>query len=525
MAERIRIGTATVCLDTGWVRSGDGRETSLRPKTTDLLRVLAAQRDTVITKDALFAAVWPGVSVVEDSLVQCVSEIRAALGAPDRDRLQTLPKRGYRLASDTDPGPHETAAQAAVPTAVESQPASVLVLPFKDLSEAANLGHFADGMTEDIIAQLTRWRQVNVVSSSPANTSEGQNIDVRAVAAEMRVRYVLEGTVRQSGDRLRITAQLIDGQTATSVWADRFDETGVDLLALQDAVTARLLHSLIGINGVIVRSDMRKAWHKAEVDLCEYDYAMRSRYHFFRHTPHDTARAIEICREGLQKLPHSGVLKIMQGWNHLLMNQYGVDKAHEAASALEEVARLVEEGMSDPALPATAKRTGRWLQAFVEVHHKCDHDAARRHALAVIEAYPNDTDGLFLMAKVIAYAGDWKTARQWLTDALARHPDAEDHKLAVVIVLDYLEGRFKDALAYRDRTTNLEFATAPELAASLVALGRLNEAQTMMERFGRNAPWFTPADLRTSRPYQDASVLDTMLERLAQAGWPSKGTP
>ena len=525
MAERIRIGTAWVCLETGRVRAGDGRETSLRPKSTDLLRVLAARRDSVITKDALFSAVWPGVSVVEDSLVQCVSEIRAALGKPDRDRLQTLPKRGYRLASDTDPGPFETSDLAADPAAVEIKPASVLVLPFKDLSEAANLGHFADGMTEDITAQLTRWRQVHVVSCSLANPSEGHNMDVRAVADEMRVRYVLEGTVRRSGDRLRITAQLIDGQTATSVWADRFDETGDDALALQDAVTARLLHSLIGINGVIVRSDMRKAWHKAEVDLGEYDYAMRSRYHFFRHTPHDTARAIDVCREGLQKLPRSGVLKIMQGWNHLLMNQYGVAKAHETASTLEEVARLVEEGMSDPALPATAKRTGRWLQVFVEVHHKQDHDAAIRHAFAVVEAYPNDTDGLFLMAKAIIYAGEWKTARQWLTTALARHRHPDDYKLAVAIVLDYLEGRYEDALAYRDRITNLDVATAPELAASLMALGRMAEAQTLIQIFSRDTPWFTPADLRVSRPFRDVSVVDTMLERLTDAGWPPKAAP
>ncbi|MGS5087068.1 winged helix-turn-helix domain-containing protein [Hydrogenophaga sp. A37] len=525
MGEPVRIGAATVFFGTGRVRAGDGRETLLRPKTIELLRVLTAQRDTVITKDALFAAVWPGVSVVEDSLVQCVSEIRSALGATDRDRLQTLPKRGYRLASEPDQEPRAMNTLAGETEAVDSLPASILVLPFKDLSESVNQGHFADGMTEDIIAELNRWREVHAVSHSLANISKGHAIDVRAVAAEMRVRYVLEGTVRRSGDRVRITAQLIDGKTATSVWADRFDETGDDVLALQDAVTTRLLHSLIGINGVIVRSEMRKAWRKTEGDLCEYDYAMRSRYHFFRRTPQDTARAIEICREGLQKLPRSGVLKIMQGWNHLLMNQYGVVKANEASSSMEEAARLLEEGMSDPALPVTAKRTGLWLQAHVEVHYKRDYGAARRHAFAGVEAYPNDTDGLFLLAKVILYAGEWKTARQWLNAALARDRNPKDYKLAMVVVLDYLEGRFEDALAYRDRITNLEFATAPELAASLVALGRVADARTMMERFRRDAPWFTQADLRTSRPYQDASVLDTMLERLAQAGWPPKGQP
>jgi TolB-like protein/tetratricopeptide (TPR) repeat protein len=523
MGERIRIGTASVCLDSGWVCAGDGREASLRPKTVDLLRVLAAQRDTVITKDALFSAVWPGVLVVEDSLVQCVSEIRAALGAGDRDRLQTLPKRGYRLASEPDQRSSETGYLVADAAAVESQPASILVLPFEDLSEPANQGHFADGMTEDIIAELTRWREVHVVSRSSANGLKGRAVDVRAVAAEMRVRYVLEGTVRRSGDRLRITAQLIDGQTATSVWADRFDQTGDDVLALQDAVTARLLHSLIGAHGVIVRSDMQKAWRKAEVDLCEYDYALRSRDHFYRRTPQDNARAIAICREGRQRFPHSGLLKIQEGWNHFLVSQHGVVEAHEAASAMQEAARLVEEGMDDPALPAGGRRIGLWLQAHLEIHLKRDYDAARRHAFAVVETYPNDTDGLFWMSEMIVYAGDRKTARQWLAKALALNRYPDDYKLAVLIELEYLEGRYEDALAYRDQVKNLDFATAPQLAAALVALGRMAEAQALMQAFSRDAPWFTPADLRVSRPYRDMSVVDTMLERLAQAGWPAAG--
>lgn len=196
--------------------------------------------------------------------------------------------------------------------------------------------------------------------------------------------------------------------------------------------------------------------------------------------------------------------------------------ADEAASAMQEAARLVEEGMEDPALPAGGRRTGLWLQAHLEIHLKRDYDAARRHAFAVVEAYPNDTDGLFWMSEMIVYAGDRKTARQWLTTALALNRYPDDYKLAVVIELDYLEGRYEDALAFRDQIKNLDFATAPTLAAALVALGRVAEAQTLMQTFSRDAPWFTPTDLRVSRPYRDVSVVDIMLERLAEAGWPSK---
>jgi TolB-like protein/DNA-binding winged helix-turn-helix (wHTH) protein len=564
-----RLGGATADLDLGVIRAADGRETLLRPKSAEVLRALAARPGAVVTKEALFDAVWPGLAVVEDSLVQCVSEIRAALGEADRAALRTVPKRGYALeatpaaatpgairvaaarvthsrprrywpvlalgaaallatgfalrpASTTfAPPPSFDAAVAAERAAVDRLHASVLVLPFEDLSEARDLGHFADGMTEDLIAELSRWREVRVIARNSANTFKGKPVDVREAAAAMGVAYVLEGSVRRIGDGLRVTAQVVDGETGAGVWAERFDESGSDVLALQEAVIERLLHTMVGTQGIINQSDTDKAWAKAAVDLDEYDYYLRGHDLMYRYTPQDNAAAIEIWREGLRKFPASGLLTVKLGWGHLQNGRFGWVEDRDAA--LAEAGRLVEAGLRDPALPAAGYRFGLWLRVYVDMLHRRDYAAGVRHARTVVEAFPYDTEGLFYMAYNVMLAGERDLARGWIARALAREGQPIDVMLLMAAELAYIDGRFEDALAIGDRMANPGWRQLPVLAASLVALGRTEEARALMAPLVRSAPWLTPAALAAARPYRDPTVMPGMLARLAEAGWPPAG--
>lgn len=574
MSGPLRIGRATADLDTGAIRAADGRETVLRPKTAEVLRRLAARPGEVVSREALFEAVWPRLAVVEDSLVQCAGEIRAALGEADRGALRTLPKRGYalevgpaRAPSDATPTaagpvvPASTEAVAAPPArprrlwpaaalaaaalvatglalrpdpapapaafaevveketaAVDALHASVLVLLFDDLSETSDLGHFADGMTKDLIAELSRWREVRVIGRNSANTFKGRPVDLREAAAAMGVRYVLNGSLRRIGDVLRVTAQAIDGETGVGVWAERLDEIGSDVLALQDAVIERLLHTMIGAQGIIQQRDIDKAWAKAVVDLDEYDYYLRGHDLLYRYTPQDNAKAMETWREGRRKFPASGLLTIKEGWGHLQNGRFGwVD---DPAATLAEAGRLAEEGLRDPALPAAGYRFGLWLRVYVDMLHRRDYPAGVRHARTVIEAFPYDTEGLFYMAYNVMLAGERDLARGWIARALARGRQPIDVMLLMAAELAYIDGRFEDALAGGDRMANPGWRQVPVLAASLVAPGRKEEARALMAPLGRTAPWLTPATLAAARPYRDPGVIKTMIDRLAEAGWP-----
>ena len=202
----------------------------------------------------------------------------------------------------------------------------------------------------------------------------------------------------------------------------------------------------------------------------------------------------------------------------MLGAQYGWIEDTEAAFA--EAARLADQGLSDPALPAAGHRFGLWLQTNADVYHRRDFAAATRHARAVVAAFPHDPEGLFWMADMMNLAGELDLSREWVTTALAHDRDPADYALAVAIDLAYLEGRYEDAVAFQDQIETFDLVTVQSLAASLVVLGRGDAARDLLDRFSRDFPDVTPEVLRTNRPYRDPAVTEKLLARLAEAGWP-----
>src|SRR4029078_12212571 len=149
---------------------------------------------------------------------------------------------------------------------------SVAVLPFKDLSADKSLGYLGDGVANDIIAILSQFSDVAVVSRTSSFVYKGKEGDIRQNAKELGVAYVLEGSVRKEGDRVRIVAELIDAKTGDHVWADRFDKAGTDLWALQDEMTGKVVGAMTGERGAIRKADYNQAWGKDITNLAEYDY-------------------------------------------------------------------------------------------------------------------------------------------------------------------------------------------------------------------------------------------------------------
>src|SRR6516164_7760791 len=245
-------GAYTLDLRRGCLREVD-REIDLRPKSFEVLRHLVENAGRLVSKDELVKIVWPNVIVTDESLTQCVSEVRRALGDAEQRLIKTVPRRGYLFAASVSPYPAGRAvfraptagdsAQAkgevdlitqdlgrqhrtvAKPTRVhsvslddvtgKSAPAltlpdtpSIAVLPFQNMSGDLEQEYFADGVVEEIITALSRFRHLFVIARNSSFTYKGQSVDVKRVGRELGVRYVLEGAVRKAGDRVRISAQL-----------------------------------------------------------------------------------------------------------------------------------------------------------------------------------------------------------------------------------------------------------------------------------------------------------------------------
>lgn len=213
------------------LRNAAGSLIPLRAQSGEVLAVLGSSANEIVGKEKLIGRVWHGKFVTDDSLVQCIADIRRALGKAGHEIVETFPKKGYRLnvVSLNEGG-------ADIP----ARP-TIAVLPFINLSGDSDQEFFADGMTEDVITGLSQFRSLFVISRSSSLSYKGKSPDVRLVAQDLNVRYILEGSVRKVGKRVRITGQLVDAASGNHLWAERFDRELKDIFAIQDEITDKIV--------------------------------------------------------------------------------------------------------------------------------------------------------------------------------------------------------------------------------------------------------------------------------------------
>lgn len=228
-----------------------GQVVSVGPQVFDLLLHLVGTRDRVVSKDELLQAVWGGRIVSESTITSHINAVRKAIGDTGGEQrlVRTVARKGFRFVGDIRIADSAEARQPGGPGSAghtslgskEPPPAlalpdkpSITVLPFQNLSGDADQDYFADGVVEDIITALSRIRWLFVIARNSSFTYKGREVDLKEVGQELGVRYVLEGSVRKAGNRVRITGQLIDATAGTHLWAERFEGTLDDIFELQD---------------------------------------------------------------------------------------------------------------------------------------------------------------------------------------------------------------------------------------------------------------------------------------------------
>src|SRR5258706_10273784 len=304
----------TLDIACGALRTAD-RDLQLRPKSFEVLRYLLENADRIVTKQELMKAVWPDVIVTDQVLAHCVSEVRQSIGDSKQTIVKTIPRRGYRFTAPvlrlaTGAG---AAPQPALPPA-ESPPAwsdpasrsqsppldrpSVAVLPFANLNGDSQQDYFSDGITEDIITELSRFSELMVIARNSSFQYKGKAIDIRRVGRKLGARYVLEGSVRRSGDRVRITAQLIDAITGANRWAERYDRELHDVFAVQDEV-ARTIVAILAAH--VNRAETERALLKPPAAWQAYEYYLRGAEALVLHHTRRTKASLYDARRLLEQ--------------------------------------------------------------------------------------------------------------------------------------------------------------------------------------------------------------------------------
>jgi len=264
----------------------------------DVLRVLIAARDDLVSKDEIMAAVWPGLVVEDNNLTVQISALRRILdqGRAEGSCIQTVAGRGYRFAAVVVRRATDSSVGAGRVSVIETRPPpplSIVVLPFTNLGSDVDREYFADGITDDLTTDLSRIAGSFVIARRTAFTYKGKAVAVKQIGRELGVRYALEGSVRRSGQQVRTNAQLIDTDTGANLWADRFDHDVCDLFTLQDEITSRIAFAL---NLELIAAEVTRPTDHPEA----LDYILRGRGALSKPLARDTyAEAIRLFEHAL----------------------------------------------------------------------------------------------------------------------------------------------------------------------------------------------------------------------------------
>ncbi|MBR0774816.1 winged helix-turn-helix domain-containing protein [Bradyrhizobium diazoefficiens] len=253
---------------------------SVTPQVFDLLDYLIRNRERLVSKDDLIDAVWNGRAVSDAALTTRINAARSAIGdTGEKQRLiKTWPRKGFRFVGAVQEDDGRTAisaASAAQGTAVTPihTRLSIVVLPFANIGGDPEHEHFVDGVTESLTTDLSRINGAFVIARNTAFTFKGKAVDIKKLGRELGVRYVLEGSVQRSGNRLRVNVQLVDAEAGNHLWAERFDKPVADLFDMQDEIVARLANSL---DAELVTAEARRAVHSPRPDAMDLVFQGRS---------------------------------------------------------------------------------------------------------------------------------------------------------------------------------------------------------------------------------------------------------
>jgi TolB-like protein/Tfp pilus assembly protein PilF len=507
------------------LRRGGGL-VAVEPKVFDLLVHLVANRERVVSKDDLIAAVWKGRIVSESALTSAINAARTLLGdSGETQRLiKTLPRKGFRFVGEVQEGSGMDAPAAAQPKEAGgpnrglASNASLAVLPFNNLSGEIEQEYFADGITDDVITELSRSRELFVIARNSSFQYRGKAADIRRIGSELGVRYVLEGSVRRSGQRVRVNVQLVDASTGVHLWAERYDREIADVLAIQDEVARAIVPMLVAH---VTMAELERSATRSPTTWEAYDHLvkglalLRTFQSTFGKDDLDNARAS--FERALQLDPryaraHAGLSSSwLQAWIHNLDQNY---LSQDALARAEEAARLAVQ--SDALLPAA------WAQrGFVAVWQ-------RQHAFSLesferaIALNPNFCE--YRYAAALAYDGQLERAAATLKDFIRRDPLVFPMVLGWRGISIFMQERCEEALPllldFRARAPNHR-ASHSYLAAAYARLGMMDEARAEIAELTRMDPSHRIRHhVRLLAPYRMPAHNEFLWEGLRMAGLP-----
>jgi adenylate cyclase len=488
-----------------------GEEVPLRHKSFELLRLFIENVDVVLDRDRISQAIWPDVIVDDNGIAQCVRDIRRALNDEAQTIIRTVPRRGYVFNA---PATSRTRSLSTAEVAPLSDRPSIAVLAFTNMSGDPDQEYFSDGIADDIITDLSHIRWLLVIARNSSFSYKGKAIDVKHVGRELGVRYVLEGGVRRSGERVRVTAQLVEADTGNHIWAERFDRALADVFAVQNEIADAVATA---IGPAVAGAEMQRAMRHSPRSLGAWELYQQGLWHLTKldATENDAARLLferAIGRDPRFVAAYVG-LSLACFRAGALYQTAPVDEANRLASM--NARKAVELDPGDASAQAELART---LLA------QGDADDALAIARQALSLNPNCADAHWVMGIILIFTGRPAEGRQAVDVFLRLSPcDAGFATTLNQIAISYYFERDYERCVEAARRQLSAHPDSPWanrwLAAGLGQLGRTAQGRVVLERFIAGSPREFDLYVRNRVPWMRAQDHEHMLDGLRKAGW------
>jgi adenylate cyclase len=452
----------------------------------------------------LEALAEPGTVYVSQTVFNHV-RAKVSLGFEDlgEKNLKNMmePVRVYRLAKGKTPTPTGTAADLLLP----DKP-SIAVLPFVNMSADAEQSYFVDGLAEDLITDLSKVPELFVIARNSSFAYKGRSIDVRQIARELGVKYVVEGSARRVADRVRINAQLIDARAGGHVWADRFDRDLADIFAAQDEVIGRIVEALVG---KLIAASLKERYRPTSMEA--YDLCLRGRAEW-AHSPEAGVEAIPLFEQAIALDPNYADayrwLAVSQNHAWAYMNR-PMDPLRQLSMAM--ASRAIELDPDD-------SRSHSVLAHMLFFDRRWD-ESAKEFEIS-LRLNPNDANTWEDLAGLKGVEGRGVEAVACIEKALRLNPHPPSYYFWTLGFAQYAAGRYEAAVEALTNEATYRTGSRRILAAALAQLGRLREAREEGKLYLMGDREFTIGNWVEAMPFRDTATQDRFVDGLRKAGLP-----
>jgi TolB-like protein/Flp pilus assembly protein TadD len=500
MAKIHTFGPFRLDVDAGILFHG-AEPTELGQRAVVLLRLLLERAGEPVSKDALIEAAWPGLAVEDSNLTVQIAALRRVFEdvAGGGNWIETLPRRGYRYVGPALATGHsaEITARNSQALALPDKP-SVAVLPFINLSGDPEQEHFADGLTEDIITALSLWRSFPVIARNSTFVFKGKAVNIQEIGKALAARYVLEGSVRKAGNRVRVAAQLVDCETGYHVWAETFDRELTDVFELQDELTKKIAAI---VTPELEHAEYRRLSAQKPQNLDARSLVQRGTAELDEYTKGGNIRAREYCLQALALDPdYSRALAgVALSYNRDLMLGYASSREEAASNALKYARKAVALDRSDSHANTVLGMAQIWSGQKEE---------AKLSFQRAVELNPSNGYARASYGNILDLMGQSEEGISMMEDGIRLNPNAPNMRhiytfLARALICAH---RYEQAVEWARRGTSADPGNPNAqylLAAGLAHLDRLKEAEVALGRCERIRPGFVAARAHW-RPYRDS---------------------